>query len=535
MSDKKEVIVGFVASILIFFVMFGGALYITGDPLLKASITFSMAAFEIAGEYPMPTSNRLMMREAERGIFSLLDPFSYRIESSQYNYILEEAGGEYGGIGIVIMTRDTILLVASVREGGPAYKSGMKVGDYIITVDSIPVPRHEPGSATAMIRGRAGTRVDITVYRPEINDSLLLPMVRGNIALEHVPYYGRTTDGAGYIRLLDFEAGAAYELKAAIDDLEKQEVSGYILDLTGNPGGYFNEAIYAADLFLEAGDLVVGTAGRSRWESRQFNSTHDPITDKPIVILTDRGTASAAEILSGAMRGADRAVVLGDTTFGKGLVQSVYSLANDDAIRLTTSRYYFGDGRFLNPPDSQLTFSGLAPDLFFKEGGEYAFQSLVLSGFLMYDFVEQNRQLLESFPENIVYSDSVVDLFAEFARSRGIEYDSYLTGYILMTKLDQKIGGASGQVIDQLGEILNLSYELDRDVYMRHKKFLKYHLRRMAIERNLGGKEAYRQVIVPGRQDIIRAKEVLNDLKLYNDILSGNGLSDPVAVEDKIN
>ncbi len=535
MSDKKEIFVGFIASIVIFFVMFGGALFVIGDPLLKASITFSLAAYEIAQEYPLPTSNRLMMRDAERGILSLLDPFSYRIEQSQYNYILEESNGEYGGIGITIMTRDTLLLVASVREGGPAYKSGMMVGDYIITVDSVAVPHHEPASATAMIRGLSGTTVDITVYRPEIDDSLLLPMVRGAIVLEHIPYYGVTDDGFGYIRLVDFEAGASVELKKAIKELESKNISGYILDLKGNPGGYFHEAISAADLFMDDGDMVVGTAGRSRWENRQFYSDNDPVTDKPVVILTDRGTASAAEILSGAMRGADRAIVLGDTTFGKGLVQSVYSLSNDDALRLTTSRYYFSDGRFLNPPDSELTFSGLAPDLIFNEEGEYAFQSLILSGFLMYDFVDQYQPLLESYPEQFAYPDTIVELLAEFAKDRDVNYDSYLTGYIMMTRLDQKLGGASVEVVEQLGNILKISSRLDQEVFKRHSKFLKYHLRRMAVERQLGRAEAYRSVIVPGRPDIIRAGAILRDMKLYNELLSGKVDSDQALVEDITN
>lgn len=521
MSDKREIIVGFVASIVIFFVMFGSALYVIGDPLLKASVTFSLVAYEIAQEYQTPTSNGSMMRNAERAVFSLLDPFSYRIEHSDYNYLLEEASGEYGGIGIAIMTRDTLLLVASVREGGPAYEGGMKVGDYIITVDSEAVPRHEPASAIALIRGRSGSKVDITVYRPEIEDSLLLPMVRGNITLEHVPYYGLTEDGFGYIRLVDFEAGAADELKQALADLESQSVAGYILDLKGNPGGYFDEAIDAADLFLPDGELVVGTAGRSRWEDRRFYSSHDPITDKPVVVLTDRGTASAAEILSGAMRGANRAIVLGDTTFGKGLVQSVYSLSNNDAIRLTTSRYYFSDGRFLNPPDSELAFSGLAPDLFFREEGEYSFQSLVLSGFLMYDFVEEYQSLLESYPEQFGYPDKVIELFSDFALSRDVGYNSYLTGFISLIEQDQKLGGASNEVIAQLGKILDISSKLDQNVFERHKTFLKYHLRRMEIDRRLGRKEAYRRVIVPGRPDIIRAGDILNDPQLYNEILSG--------------
>ncbi len=518
--DKKEIIVGFISATMIFLTLFASGLFLLNDPVLLQALNFSITAHEIVSLYPLPMTRQSAFDGAERALFSLLDPFSYRLDQSDYQYLREEFSGEYGGIGITVVPRDTQLMVITVREGGPAYEGGIKSGDCIVTVAGIRVPTDDPGSATDLIRGPSGTDVALTIYRHTIDDTLSMTLTRSNIKLEHLPYYGLTVSGCAYIRLADFEAGAADDLKKAVRELEAQSASGYIIDLKGNPGGYLKEAIDAADLFLEDGALIVGTDCRSRWDNRRYHSSSDPITDKPVVILTDRGTASAAEIFTGALDGADRCVVVGDTTFGKGLVQSVYGLASNDAIRLTISRYYFADGRYLNPPDSELSFSGLAPDIVYDPPGEIAFQKIVLSGFLLYDFVDAEGDLLSAYPERFNYPDTVVTLFQKFAESRGVNYESWLTGTLALALVDQYLSEASDPVINQLNQMLNLSNTVDRDVYLRHSELLKYHIRRLTVEKKSGRAASYREVIVPTRPDILLSEQILTDSEKFQSYIT---------------
>jgi carboxyl-terminal processing protease len=519
--DKKEIIIGFVSAVVIFFTLFASGLFLLSDPMLRHMLSFSLTAGEIVSYYPLPISRKSAFEGAERSLFSLLDPFSYRIDKSAYRYLREESSGEYGGIGITVVARDTLLVVMSVREGGPAYDGGMKSGDYILSVDGTTVPFYNPGAATDLIRGPSGTSVQLNIFRPAIADTMQLTLTRSNIKLEHLSYYGLTESNCAYIRVADFEAGAAEDLEKAVEELEKSNPRGYIIDLRGNPGGYLKEAIKAADIFLEDGALIVGTDGRSRWENRRYTSSSDPLTHQPMVVLTDRGTASAAEILTGALDGADRCVVIGDTTFGKGLVQSVYALPDKDAIRLTISRYYFADGRYLNPPDSELSFSGLAPDIVYNPPGEISFQELILYGFLLYDFIEAELDLLSSFPDRFNYPDTVVTLFRQFAMDRGISYESWTTRTFAFAVLDQNLAQASDTVIGQLNRMLDKSQSLDRDVFFRHSDFLKYHIRRLAVEKKSGRKASYRDVIVPARPDISLAEEILLDPDRYNSHFRG--------------
>jgi len=524
--DKKEIIVGFLSAAIIFCILFASGIFLLGDPMLRQMLNFSLTANEIALRYPLPVSRRVAFEGAEHALFSLLDPFSFLIDKNDYRYLREESTGEYGGVGISVVARDTVLMVMSVREGGPAYEAGMKSGDWILAVDSVEVSPDNPSSATDVIRGPSGSEVSLSIYRPVTTDTLTMTMKRSNIKLEHLPYYGMTADECAYIRLADFEAGAADELSKAVQELEKQHPCGYVIDLMGNPGGYLNEAIEAADIFMDKGELIVGTDGRSRWDNRQYMASSAPVTDQPVVVLTDLGTASAAEIFTGALHGADRCVVIGDTTFGKGLVQSVYALPDGDAIRLTISRYYFADGRFLNPPDSELAFTGLAPDIVYNPPGEIAFQEKILSGFLIYDFVEAEWDLLSSYPDRFNYPDTVVYLFQKFAVAHGVDYQSWLTETMSMVLLNQYLAEASEPVMTQLNEMQERSLRLDQDVYRRHADFLKYQIRRVTVEKKAGRSASYRDVIVPSRPDIRLAEQILTDPEKY-----GSAQSHPAAAK----
>jgi carboxyl-terminal processing protease len=518
--DKKGLLVGLISAVTIFLVLAASGWYVSGDPMLHAAILFESAAYEIGTVYPFPVYGRALFDGAERSLFDLLDPFSFRMSRREFADMVEESSGEYGGIGITVVPRDTVLMVMAVYEGGPGYQAGMRAGDLIISVEGAKVPRENPDEAVARIRGPSGSTLRLSIFRPSLGDTLPLQVTRRKIKLEHLPYSGPAESNAAYIRLADFEAGASDDLQEALYAFEKKNPSGYIIDLKGNPGGFLEEAIAAADLFLDKGTLIVGTSGRSRWESRKYMAEYGPITTRPVVILTDKGTASAAEIFTGALRGANRGVVIGDTTFGKGLVQTVMSLANRDALRLTISRYYFADGRYLNPPDSTLTFTGLAPDLVLRDSGEISFQAQVLTGFLMYDFVDQHDSVLSAWPAGFNYADTVVELFRSFAEANGVRYRSPLTALIDDALEEQLLEQSPREIIAALEKLLTQSEESDRTVYMREKDFVKFHIRRIAAERHEGQAAAYREVIVPGRADIRLAASLLADPRRYHALMN---------------
>ncbi len=520
MPDKKSLIVGFASAVTIFLILFFSGWYIAGDPVLHAAAVFSVAATDVANMYPFPIYGRRVFADAESGLFDKLDPFSFRMNRQEYADLIEESSGEYGGIGVTIVPRDTALMVMAVYEGGPGFQAGLRAGDLIIAVEGKPVFPSNPNEAVARIRGPVGSTVQLTLYRPSLADTISLRLTRRSIKLEHLMYAGMTESKAAYIRLADFEAGAAEDLAKAVDSLESENPTGYVIDLTGNPGGFLEESIAAAELFVPKGSLIVGTSGRSRWESRRYLSLASPITSRPVVILTDRGSASAAEIFTGALRGAGRAVVVGDTTFGKGLVQTVFSLSNQDAVRLTTSRYFFADGRYLNPPDSALTFVGLAPDMVFRDSGEIMFEGLILTGFLLYDFVERYDSLLSRYPSSFNYADTVVALFEQYAVSQGLRYRSRLTLICDLVLMQQKLDQADKAIITGLEKLRQVSEQDDREVYVREKEFVKFHIRRVMVERKFGQADAYRDVIVPGRADIRLAERILSDSTRYQAIVA---------------
>lgn len=520
MPDKKEFAIGLISLFVILITVFFAGSYTLRDPVLHELIDFNVAVYDIAGAALLSSDVSYSFDKAEAALFQQLDPFSYHMNRLEYDEMVEEYSGQYGGIGLTIIPRDTTLMVAAVREGGPGYNAGIKSGDYIIAVGGKKISSSDPSAAIGRMRGPSGSSVQITLYRPELGDTISLTLTRSSIKLEHLAYFGMTEGGTAYIRLSDFDAGAAEDLRRAIGSLEKQNPTGYIIDLKGNPGGYLNEAIDAVDLFLDKGILIVGTSGRSRWVNDKHYSSGNKLTDRPVVVLTDKGTASAAEIFAGSLRGASRAVIEGDTTFGKGLVQEVFDLLNRDAVRLTVSRYYFADGRYLNPPDSALHYIGLAPDVIYSSEVPLEFQEFVLTRFLLYDFVEKEWERLKNYPDEFDYPDTVITLFEQFVRLQGEIYTSRMTRMAEATLLEQQLEQASPEILHQVRKLAEQSRENDWNAFRHWGKFVKYNIRRIALERKSGRAAAYRLVIVPGRDDIYVAAKILCDADRYRELLN---------------
>ncbi|MEW5924635.1 MAG: S41 family peptidase, partial [Candidatus Zixiibacteriota bacterium] len=336
-------------SVILFCVMIlvitGLSFYVLSDSDLYYSMQLAASLDLVNYLYPEQYNAAEMVRQARRAIFNRLDRYSGYLEPEDLNRVTEEFSGSYGGIGITVVTHEQGLMIMSVREDGPAGKVGLRTGDIIIKADTVELGGLNSYQSTYILRGEEGTPVNVTVVRNQIADTLEFSLIREKLRLIHIPYASLTENKSLYIRIMDFEANLAEDLLACLDSLylnKKDSVKAIILDLRGNPGGLLNEAVVAANLFLDKGHLIVGVKGRSRWRNDQFHSSGRDITNGlPLAILVDRGSASASEILAGSLKYAGRAVLIGDTTFGKGLVQEYNGLYDGSGIRLTTARYYF--------------------------------------------------------------------------------------------------------------------------------------------------------------------------------------------------
>ncbi len=311
----------------------------------------------IEESYVDPVDSQKLVRGAIQGMLKSLDPHSAFLSPNAYKELQIDTKGEFGGIGIVITMEDGLLTVVSPIEGTPAYEAGIKAGDKIIKVDGSPTKDMELWEAVKQMRGKKGTDVTITIIREGFTEPRDFTLVRDTIPLESVRYYV-LEPGYGYLRISSFRDGTFEDVEAALEDLENRDdpLQGLIFDLRDNPGGLLPEAIKVADIFLEEG-TIVSIKGRAKTHSKTYTAHGNRRKHHyPIVVLINEGSASASEIVAGALRDHHRAVLLGTTTFGKGSVQAVEPLRDGAGLKLTIARYYTPSGRSIQA-------KGVEPDV----------------------------------------------------------------------------------------------------------------------------------------------------------------------------
>jgi carboxyl-terminal processing protease len=279
-------------------------------------------------------------------IRELDDPHSSLIPASAYEDLRIRTEGEYGGVGLEVSHRGGYVTVVSPIPGGPSERVGIRAGDQFVGINGVVVDSMETNEAVGLLRGRPGTEVKISVLRPGIDDPIEFTIERDVIRLKAVPFSPMLEDGIGYVPLRTVSETAYDEVRSAIDSLKEQGLRAVVFDLRGNPGGLLDQGIAVTDLFLEEGQTIVETRGRARTQNGLYDASFpDRYPDLPIVVLVNAASASASEIVAGALQDHDRAVVIGETTFGKGSVQSLYRLTDGDVLRLTTARWYTPIGR----------------------------------------------------------------------------------------------------------------------------------------------------------------------------------------------
>ena len=319
--------------------------------------TFSEVLTQVQKSYVDETKVKDLVQGAIRGMLSTLDPHSAYMTPDMYKEMQVETKGEFGGVGIQIGVKENRLAVIAPIEGTPAYRAGIKSGDFITKVNDETTKDLTLMDAVQKMRGPKGSKVNLTIQRDGTPDPLQFTLVRDTIKIESVK--SKVLDNIGYVRLTQFQESTGRDLSKVLKQFKDQKLQSTILDLRNNPGGLLTASVEVSEQFLPGGKLVVYTKGRESKKDEWIAKGKDQMDDSPMIILINEGSASASEIVAGALQDYGRAVIVGTTSFGKGSVQTILPLGDGSGLRLTTAKYYTPKGRSIQS-------TGITPDIVVK-------------------------------------------------------------------------------------------------------------------------------------------------------------------------
>ena len=481
-----------------------------------------------------------------------VDPYTEYFPAKEQEDFQVVSTGEYGGVGSYITERDGYVYFSEPYQGSPAAKNGVRAGDKIIMIDNDSTKGWSNEKVSAALKGLPNTNVRIVVERPYVKDSVItFNITREKIEINPVAYYGVERGNIGYIMLTTFNEKAAREVKKAVLELlADQRVKGLVLDLRGNGGGLIEQAVQIADFFVPKGVTVVETKGKVPEQNRAYKTTQEPIAPKiPIAVLTDGGTASASEIVAGALQDLDRGVIIGGRSYGKGLVQTTRPLPFDAMLKVTVAKYYIPSGRLIQAidyskrasdgsveriPDS-LTHvfttahgrqvrdgGGITPDIKVKFPPVNRLTYNILLGHWDFDFATKFQSEHNSIgsAESFVVTDSIYNDFKRFIDPEKFAYDKVCEKQV---KNLREIAEAEGYMTDSVKAQLDvlegmLRHDLYRDLDFNRKEISsliateiqkRYHYQRGATIESLKDDEC-----------LDKAAELFSDLTKYHAILS---------------
>jgi carboxyl-terminal processing protease len=425
-----------------------------------------------------------------------LDPYTNYIPESDMEDFRFMTTGEYAGIGAMISKHGDQVIIAEPYEGFPAQKSGLKAGDILIEVAGKETEKMSTEDVSNLLKGPANKVVSVKIDRPGQKKNLEIDIVREKIQIDAVPYYGMIDDEIGYIRLSNFTQNCGDEVKKAFTELKKQKgAKSLVLDLRSNPGGLLIEAVKIVNLFVPKGSEVVSTKGKVKQWDKTYKATENPIdTIMPIAVLVNRGSASASEIVSGALQDLDRAVIIGSRTFGKGLVQTTRDLSYNTKLKVTTAKYYIPSGRCIQAldyahrnedgsvgtiPDSLITEfttkkgrkvydgGGIVPDLKIDLDRLSSLSINLVRDFMIFDYATKFANEKESIPspEEFEISDEIFDDFKTFVKERKFSYQSEteeVFSELLETAKSEKYYDAAEEQFEALK--VKIGHELNKDL-----------------------------------------------------------------------
>lgn len=516
--------------------------------------TFSSIVKELEMNYVDTINSETAFKDAIDAMLQTVDPYTVYYPKEDREDISQMTTGEYAGIGALLLYKDGGTYVSEPFENSPAYKGGLRAGDRLLKVDTVDVSKFTVDKVSKLLRGRPDTQVSIRVQRPYVKDSILnFTVTRAKIRNSSVPYAGVLPDSIGYIRITQFIEDTGKDVRAALDSFHATApgLKGVIIDLRGNGGGLLEQAVDVASNFVPKGTEIVRTIGRDKDATKIYKTMRKPLyPDMPVAVLTDGGTASASEILAGAMQDLDRGVLVGTRSFGKGLVQTTRPLPYGGVLKVTVAKYYTPSGRLIqsldykhrNPdgsaarvPDS-LTHAyktlhgrtirdggGLQPDstVNWKKVNRLVYN--VVSDNWSWDFANKFKATHPAIPsaDKFVITDSVYNDFKAFIDPKKFKYDSAMEE---ATEALRKVADEEGYINDETTAAFDslkklLTHNLDRDLDTHRKH----------IEEYLGGEIVSRYYFDRGRtqygirddEGVDAARGIIRDKALYKRILSG--------------
>jgi carboxyl-terminal processing protease len=383
-----------------------------------------------------------------------LDPYTEYIPEENSDDFRMMTTGEYGGVGALIGNRGGLNMILMPYTGFPAQNAGLRIADEILKVDSVDVTKKETSDVSKLLKGPANTKVTVKVKRAE--DTLSVDLIRKKIVISNVPYYGKIDEETGYIKLTDFTTHAASDVRNALIELKNQGIKKLILDVRDNPGGVLKEAVEIVNLFIPKGKEVVRTVGKIQNVNAVYKTTKSPLDkDIPLVVLINERSASAAEIVAGALQDYDRAVLIGRKTFGKGLVQTSVPLSYNAQVKVTTAKYYIPSGRCIQAIDYSkkakvdssndttkilakefktkngrlvIDGAGIEPDAKVEDKSYAPITYSLVARSLIFDyatkFYRQNKAIKR--PREFEISDKVYEDFIQWLDGKEYDYTTYL-------------------------------------------------------------------------------------------------------------
>jgi carboxyl-terminal processing protease len=455
-----------------------------------------------------------------------LDPYTNFISEDQIEDFRFMTTGEYGGIGALIGSQNGKIVISEPYEGFPAQKFGLKAGDVLLEVEGKSTENMNTEDVSNLLRGPAKKPVRIKIQRPGEKKLFEVDVIREKIVIDAVPYYGMVDHNMAYIRLSNFTANCSEDVKKAFLDLKKDDPEALILDMRSNPGGLLQEAVKIVNLFVPRGSEIVSTKGKVKQWDKTYTATSSPVdTSIRIAVLTNRGSASASEIVAGAIQDIDRGLVMGERTFGKGLVQTTRDLSYDTKLKVTTAKYYIPSGRCIQAldyshrnddgsvgyvPDSLISEfttkmgrkvydgGGIVPDIVLKPDQLSSLSVALITRYLIFDFATrfsgQNESIAE--PETFEITDDIYNQFANFVKADSFEYESQseqLLGDLIEKAKEEKYYELASDEFESIKKRLEPQLDKDLNVFSREiKSLLKneivshYYYQKGAIRSSIG-------------------------------------------------
>lgn len=505
---------------------------------------------EVATNYVDPVEPEQLMQTGINAMLRTLDPYTVFIDQEENEEIDIITEGSYGGVGVSVGVRDGEVTVIAPMEGYSAYEQGMRAGDVITHIDSTAIEDLSMNAVQNMLRGEAGTTVHVRVRREGSLEPLRFELTRERVRLRNVTYsgyLGDPADGLGYVRLERFARQAPEEVRGAIDTLRRTgNLRGLVLDLRGNPGGLLESAVGVSDLFLPSDRTVVTTRGRDSEDRHTYESDGRPVLeDLPLAVLVDESSASASEIVAGAVQDYDRGIILGERTFGKGLVQVIKSLPYNTSLKMTVSKYYTPSGRSIQSvdyrhddenggavdiPDSlRQTYTtrvgrqvrgggGIEPDVEIPDPSTSELQSALQRKSAFFLFANHYAAEHDSVGPSFTVSDSLLRAFESWLDDQSFSYE---------TQIEQTVGtleehltaSAYEETTDELAALRREIAEEKNADFQRHADRLKEQLREQILAR-YAGQSVQIEASLRTDRGVQRAAALLEDGTAYEAVLT---------------